>query len=61
MKGSELRALREANGLTGKQLAQQLGVDPNTLYRWERDKLSISARVEAHIRLLLADRPKKKD
>lgn len=34
-----LRTLRERRGLTAKQLASSLGVDVNTIYRWENQRL----------------------
>lgn len=37
-----LSTTREDFGLTQKQLAEKLGVTPNTLARWERGELPIS-------------------
>jgi DNA-binding XRE family transcriptional regulator len=36
--GQRIRAYRLMKGITQKELAHQLGVDPTTLGRWERDK-----------------------
>ena len=36
--GSFVAALRRANGLTQRQLAEQLGVSDKTVSRWERDE-----------------------
>jgi len=35
--GGRLRTARRSVGLTQKQLAEQLGVEPITISRWERD------------------------
>ena len=43
MKGHEVRALRTRLGLTQKALAEKVEVSPNTVARWERDELGISA------------------
>ena len=42
MRGDELRALREAAGLSQAELASLLGVAPNTVARRERDERPIS-------------------
>ena len=44
MTGAELRALRIRLGLTQADLAEAVGVVGNTLARWERGELAISAR-----------------
>lgn len=41
MTGNELRKRRARMGLTQAQLAAHLGVDPNTVARWERGELPI--------------------
>lgn len=43
MKQRTIKELRTAAGLEQKQLAEQLGVKPNTVYRWESDRMRISA------------------
>jgi transcriptional regulator with XRE-family HTH domain len=39
--GDELRAERQARGLTQRQLAEALGVTTNTVARWERGEMAI--------------------
>ena len=34
--GARIRALREGKGLTRVALAERIGVNPMTIYRWER-------------------------
>lgn len=41
MTGSEVRRLREALGVTQPELAEELGVHPITISRWERDKARV--------------------
>lgn len=41
MTGQQLRAIREQLGLTQEQLAESLGIPPNTLARWERSEVTI--------------------
>lgn len=41
MNGKELRAIRDKHGWTQVQLAEKLGVTPNTVARWERDEVGI--------------------
>ena len=41
MSGKELRAIRDKLGWTQVQLAEALGVTPNTVARWERDEVGI--------------------
>jgi len=41
MKGKELKARRTALGLTQVQLAETLGVQPNTVARWENGVLDV--------------------
>ena len=40
---TDIKALRQRLGLTQKALADALGVQPNTVARWERGELGISA------------------
>ena len=41
MSGKELRAIRDKLGWTQVQLAEVLGITPNTVARWERDEVGI--------------------
>lgn len=41
MKGKELKAKRAALGITQVQLADTLGVQPNTVARWENGVLDV--------------------
>jgi len=52
MDGIELRHIRGSLGLTQAQLAERLGVAPNTVARWERDELGIREPVVRLIRLV---------
>lgn len=52
MTGAALRALRLTLGLTQCQLADALGMHPNTVARMERGEKPISKRTEATLRLL---------
>lgn len=46
MEGEELKERRIALGLTQVQLAEILGVKPNTVARWERGLLAVPRTVE---------------
>jgi len=46
MEGEELKEKRIALGLTQVQLAEILGVKPNTVARWERGLLAVPRTVE---------------
>jgi transcriptional regulator with XRE-family HTH domain len=41
MTGEELKAIREELGWTQSQMADELGVTPNTVARWERGEMEI--------------------
>ena len=51
MTATELRSRRLALGLTQQALAQRLGLSPNTIARWERGEVPITA--PAMLRLAL--------
>ncbi len=46
MEGNELKAKRENLGLTQTELANNLGVKMNTVYRWESGILSVPKSIE---------------
>lgn len=46
MEGNELKQKRENLALTQAELAEILGVKPNTVARWERGILSVPKTVE---------------
>ena len=52
MTGQELRALRKDTGLSVVQFATIMGVDRNTIYRWENGVRGISIEVANHARLV---------
>jgi transcriptional regulator with XRE-family HTH domain len=52
MKGENLRKAREGLGLTQAQLAEELGIQPNTVARYERDLLVIPKAIELAIEAL---------
>lgn len=52
MRGTALRRVRKALGLTQVAFAQRLGVTGNTVARWERDEVGIPEPVAKLVRLL---------
>jgi transcriptional regulator with XRE-family HTH domain len=52
MKGSEVRRVRKQLGLTQRAFAERVGVNPNTVARWERDELTVGSTAAILIRLL---------
>lgn len=52
MKGSELKRVRERLRLTQVQLAAELGIQSNTVARYERDVLAIPRTVELAVQAL---------
>lgn len=50
--GRELRIIREKLRLTQAEIADRLGVSPNTVARWERDEVRITPPMEKLIRLI---------
>jgi transcriptional regulator with XRE-family HTH domain len=51
--GSEIRFLRKTANQSGKKLADLLEVSPETVSRWENDKLPISPQSEKLLRLYI--------
>ena len=56
MHGVELRQIRRRLGKSQAQLATEVGVDSNTVARWERDEVSIGATAEILIQKLYSQR-----
>lgn len=54
MSSADLRALRDVLGLTQAELAERIGMHPNSVSRMERGELAISARTAAVVRLLVS-------
>jgi transcriptional regulator with XRE-family HTH domain len=55
--GAELLRLRKQLGLSQAKLAERLGVDPNTVARWERDERAISEPVARLVHMLAGTTP----
>ena len=53
MEGSELAALRKQLGLTQAQLAERIGIAPNSLARLERGERRISEPMARLVKLLV--------
>ena len=54
MSSDDLRQLRDMLGLTQAELAERIGMHPNSVARMERGELAISARTAAAVRLLVS-------
>lgn len=54
--GAEIRFLRSWLGLSGRRFARRVGATPETVSRWENDKLAISCTHERLLRLMAAQR-----
>jgi transcriptional regulator with XRE-family HTH domain len=52
MKGAEVRRVRKQLGLTQRAFAARVGVNPNTVARWERGELTVGSTAAILIRLL---------
>lgn len=61
MHGSELRQIRHRLGMSQATLATEVGVDSNTVARWERDEVSIGATAEILIKKLDSQRQRSPD
>jgi putative transcriptional regulator len=55
LRGSEIRFLRKYLGYSGIDAAKALSVRPETMSRWERDKVEISPGADRYLRLLVAN------
>ncbi len=60
MIGSEVRRLREALGLTQAELAEELGVHPITISRWERDKARVPSAAARLLTILVKAKSSKR-
>ena len=45
---SKVRGLRERQGMTQRQLADAVGVDPSTVRNWESGRNAVSGLVRVH-------------
>lgn len=52
MSGKEVRRVRRLLGLTQRDFAARVGVNPNTVARWERDELTVGSTAAILVRLL---------
>ena len=52
MKAKELAQIRKSLSLTQVQMAEKIGVESNTVARWERGELRISEPVSRLVRLI---------
>jgi transcriptional regulator with XRE-family HTH domain len=61
MTGQEVRAARKLLGLTQAQFGERVGVQRNTVARWERDELTVGSTAAILIALLAKQaRPRRK-
>lgn len=61
MGGQELKARRNKIGLIQRHLAILFGVNENTLWRWENEKLPVPARIEKTLESIEARLNKRKN
>jgi DNA-binding transcriptional regulator YiaG len=52
MRGTEVRQVRKRLRLTQREFAGRVGVNPNTVARWERGELTVGSTAAILIRLL---------
>ena len=52
MRGGEVRRVRKQLGLTQRAFAERVGVNPNTVARWERNEVTVGSTAAILIRLL---------
>jgi transcriptional regulator with XRE-family HTH domain len=52
MKGAKVRRVRKEFGDTQRAFAKRVGVNPNTVARWERDEVVVGSTAAILIRLL---------
>jgi transcriptional regulator with XRE-family HTH domain len=58
VKGEELKSIRKKLGWTQVQMAKAIGVDPNTVARWERNEVGISEPIARFIRTVAKTKKK---
>jgi len=51
LEGAEVKFVRRAIGLSGKDFAEGLGLDPATLSRWENGKQEVGAWADKQVRM----------
>lgn len=61
MSGKELKEIRERFGYTQAELAKEVGVQTDTVSKWEQGRRNIPAPVEKLIRLLARGMGRTKD
>lgn len=59
MNGESLKEARNLIGLTQSELAEILGVKPNTVARWERGLLSVPQAIELAMETVIRQHKKK--
>ena len=52
MTGKEVKRARRLLGLTQREFAERVGVQPNTVHRWEAGTLTVGSTAAILIRLL---------
>jgi len=52
MQGSQMKEIRRIIGLTQAEVAQELGVNKQTVHRWEKGKCRIKRSVEGSFAML---------
>lgn len=60
MNGNELRGIRKRLKWTQAKFATEIGVDPNTVARWERDEMKIREPMARLVQSIAKSRGKKK-
>jgi len=58
MKGEELKSIRKKLGWTQAKMAEAVGVDPNSVARWERNEVSIREPIARLIRTVTTTKKK---
>ena len=53
--GAEVRFLRKYLDMSGRELAKAMGVQPETVSRWENDKATMNEQAERLLRMLVVE------